>query len=72
MATATAVSHLPRNFTHQRQQISFGVAKKRHPQLVLRHSRDQVRLVLEVHSVFFQFSVSCLNIGYGEIQNRTG
>src|ERR1700680_1008459 len=30
-APAMAVSVLPRHFAHQRQQISLGVAEKRHP-----------------------------------------
>jgi len=58
---------LSRNFTHQRQQVSFGVAKEGHPQIVRRHFRDYVRLVFEVHTAFFQFPECGVNVGYCKI-----
>src|ERR1041385_6942363 len=34
-------------FAHKRQQIAVRVAKEGHPQIVVRHSGDQVRLLFE-------------------------
>jgi hypothetical protein len=51
------ISPLKGYFTHQRQQIAFGVAKEGPPQIVRRHFRDYVRLVFEVHPVSVQFPV---------------
>ena len=63
---------LPLHLAHQRQQIIFCVAEKCHPQIVIRHSRDQVRLILKTDSLLLQSTVGSLDIGYREIQDRAG
>ena len=35
---------IARHFAHEREQIAVRVAKERHPQIVVRQPRDQVRL----------------------------
>jgi len=40
-------SHLPPHFTHQRQQVPVRIPEERHPEVVVRHFRDQVRRPFE-------------------------
>jgi hypothetical protein len=48
--SANQFRELSRHFTHQRQQIFLRVPEKGHPQIISRHFRDHVRLVLAEHS----------------------
>ena len=62
-------TQLSLRFTHQCHEIRFRVAEENHPQIVIGHFRDYVRLVFEAHAVFFHSGVRCLNVGHGEIKN---
>src|SRR5260370_29693295 len=63
---------LLRHFTHQRQQVALGVVKKRHPQIVVGHSGDEVGFILETHAAGQHPAVCCFDVRHVEIENRTG
>src|SRR5215469_869149 len=65
-----SLSALPLYFAHQREQIVFGVAEEGHPQIVVGHARDHVRLVLKTHTFLFQSCVCRLHVRYREIEDR--
>jgi len=65
------ISPLSFHFAHQCQKIVFAVTEKGHPQIMVGHARDHVRLVFEAHAFFFQPGMRGLDIGHGEVQNRT-
>jgi hypothetical protein len=44
---------LPFHFAHQGQQIVFGVAEEGHPEVVVGHAGDHVRLVFETNTFLF-------------------
>ena len=68
-AKAVFRNRLVSHFAHQGEQVSFGVAKERHPQIVRRHFRNQVRLVLEAHPARFQLAIRRLNVRHVKIQH---
>src|SRR6185503_2367412 len=50
------------HLAHQRERVAFGVLEKRHPQLVVRHFGDQVRLPLEWDAALGQIGKGALNV----------
>ena len=56
-------------FAHQAQQIAFRIAEEGHPQIVIGHSGDEVRLVVKLHALVLHDGVGGLNVGNGKIQN---
>src|ERR1700722_4483226 len=60
------------HFAHKREQIVFAVAEERHPQIMVRHFGDHMRLVFELHAFLFHPGERRLNIGHGEVKNRAG
>src|SRR5580704_4891980 len=60
-----------RDLAHQRQQVAFAVAEKRHPKIVLWHWRDDVRRILKFSPGFLETPVRRLNIADLEIKDRT-
>src|SRR5438067_2259436 len=54
---------------HQRQDVVILVAEESHPQIVVGHARDDVRLVLELDVPRPERFICGLNISHPEIQN---
>jgi len=54
---------------HQSEQVPLGIAKEGHPQIVIRHSGDDVGLVFKAHVLRKQLLVGGLNVGNTEIEN---
>src|SRR5436190_22641954 len=55
-------------FTHQPQEVSIRVAEECHPQLVVRHFRDVVRLGLERNAAGHKLLMRYVDIRHLEIQ----
>jgi len=49
-------------------QVAVGVAEERHPQLVVRHLRDQVRLVLELDAAAGELLACCVDVFDAEVE----
>src|ERR1700719_3821222 len=60
------------HLAHQSHQIFFRVAEEHHPQIVIGHSGDHVRLILKPHAFLFHRGVHGLDLGNGKVQNRAG
>src|SRR4249920_3635039 len=60
------------HFTHQSHQIPLRVAEEYHPQIVIGHSCDQVRLIFEGHTLLFHRGVGGLNVRHREVENGAG
>src|SRR5688500_12674403 len=59
-------------FFHQGEEISFAVAKESHPQLMVRHPGDKMRITFELHTAGNQSVVRVLNAGHPEVKDRAG
>lgn len=57
------------NLAHQRQQVSFAVAKECHPQIVAWHSGNYVWFVFKLDAAISQPGMRRLNIGHREIED---
>src|ERR1035438_4817642 len=55
------------HFTHQPHQISFRVAEEDHPQIVVRHFNEQVRLIFETHAVSLHLLVCRMDVRHGKV-----
>src|SRR5690349_5632394 len=58
------------HLVHQSQQVFFGVAEECHPQIVVGHACDHVRLVFEAYPLLFQPRVCCFDVRYREVEDR--
>jgi caffeoyl-CoA O-methyltransferase len=58
------------DLAHEAVQVAVGVAEERHPQLVIGHASDEVRLVVERNPSFDQLRASCLDVVDAEVQRR--
>ena len=55
---------------HQRERVSFSVSEERHPQFVIRHLRDEVRLVSKLDAARVQVGVRRIDVGNREVKDR--
>lgn len=62
----------PRYLAHQLMNIAFAVLECRHPQVVVRHWRDQPRCRYDVHALFQEPLVSGIDIRDAKIKDRAG
>src|SRR5690349_8405770 len=69
-AAAKANTELLSNLAHQAQQVVLRVAKVCHPQLVVGHASDEMRLIFEAHLLREQILIHGVKIVDFEIHNR--
>jgi|ERR1700682_396420 len=60
-----------RYFAHEREKVAFGVAKKSHPQIMLRHAGEKVWLVFEFRASGLEPLEGRLDVAHLKIQNGT-
>jgi hypothetical protein len=58
------------SFAHQRQLIVLAIPKGRHPQIVVGHPRDDVRLIPESHTACTQCRVRLVDVVDRVVQDR--
>lgn len=57
---------------HQRVRVPFSVVEERHPQLVIRHPGDEVRLAAKRDAALAQLRVGHVEVVDEEVQRRAG
>ena len=62
------VAHL----AHERENVGFGVAKEGHPEVVLGHARNEVRLIVKFCATRLEPLERGLDVRHLEIENGTG
>ena len=72
---STAASSCPSccrlpDLRHQAVEVAVGVAEERHPELVVGHARDEMRLVLELDTTRRELGARCADVVDAEIQRR--
>ena len=70
-SSRSSLARLP-DLAHQTVQVAVGVAEERHPQLVVGHLRDEVRLVLERDTALEQLGSGGMDVVHAEIERRAG
>ena len=59
-----------RDFRHEGQQVAVGIAKERHPQVVIGQARNQRRIALERHAAGGEFLLRLLDGGDLKVEDR--
>jgi len=62
------VAHL----AHERENVGFGVAEEGHPEVVLGHARNEVRLIVKFCATRLEPLERSLDVRHLEIENGTG
>src|SRR6266568_7069949 len=63
---------LTRDFTHEAQEVIFRVTEEGHPEIVIGHFRDQVRLPLKMDISFDERLIGLLYVVHLEVEDGTG
>src|SRR5688500_3431583 len=60
------------DFAHQSEEVVLAVAEESHPELVIGHLGDEVRLIFEFHAAALHLRVGLLEISDLEVEDRSG
>src|SRR5579864_4206767 len=71
-ATVNGRTLVSRHLAHQCEQVLFGIAEESHPEIVVWHFGDDVRLVFENDRTIGHLPIRGVNVGNAEIKYRTG